>query len=126
MVRKFEELCLPLKNVIMGRHAFNSTDQKQHKSIQSYVSTLKVMAKKCEFGTLHDELIRDRFVCGIHSDTVCAQLLKVKKLILNSAIEICMLMNNLRRATEGNRGQQRTEEGSRGVQCAIQPMCKLR
>ena len=91
LVKKFEELCLPVKNVIMDRHAFNTTDQKQHESIQSYVSTLKVMAKKCDLGTLHDELIRDRLVCGFQSDTVHAQLLKEKKLTLNSAFEICML-----------------------------------
>ncbi len=72
LVKKFDELCLPVKNVIMDRHTFNTTNQKQHESIQSYVSTLKIIAKKYEFGTLRDELIRDRLVCGIHSDTVRA------------------------------------------------------
>ena len=100
LVKKFEELCLPVKNVIMDRHAFNTTDQKRHESIQSYVSALKVMAKKCDFGTLHDELIRDRLVCGIHNDSVRAQLLKEKKLTLNSAVEICMLHE---RSEKGNR-----------------------
>lgn len=96
-----------MKNVIMDRHAFNTTDQKQHESIQSYVSTLKVMAKKCDFGTLHDELIRDRLVCGIQSDTVRAQLLKEKKLTLNSAIEICMLHEQ---SEKGNRELKRETE----------------
>lgn len=27
LVQKFEELCLPVKNVIMDRHAFNTTNQ---------------------------------------------------------------------------------------------------
>lgn len=40
---------------------------------------------------LHDELIRDRLVCGIHNDNIRTQLLKEKNLTLNSAIEICML-----------------------------------
>ena len=62
LVKKCEELCLPVKNVIMDRHAFNMTDQKRHESIQSYFSALKVMAKKCDFWTLHDELIRDCLV----------------------------------------------------------------
>ena len=30
LVKKFEELCLPVKNVIIDRHAFNTTDQKRH------------------------------------------------------------------------------------------------
>lgn len=100
LVQKFEQLCLPVKNEIMDRHAFNTTNQKQHESVQSYVSTLKIMAKKCEFGALNDELIRDRLVCGIHSDPVRAQLLKEKKLTLNSAIEICMLHEQ---SEKGNR-----------------------
>ena len=79
LVQKFEEICLPVKNVIMDRHAFNTTNQKQHESIQSYVSSLRIMARKCDFGTLHDELIRDHLVCGIHSDAVHSQLLKEKK-----------------------------------------------
>ena len=105
--QKFEELCLPVKNVIMDRHAFNTTNQKQHESIQSYVSTLKVMARKCDFGTLHDELIRDRLVCGIHSDAVRTQLLKEKKLTLHLAIEICMLHE---RSEKGNRELKRETE----------------
>ncbi len=51
---------------------------------------LKTLARKFLFGTLHDELIRDRLVCGIHNDNIRTQLLK-KNLTLNSAIEICML-----------------------------------
>lgn len=99
LVKKFEELCLPVKHVIMDRHAFNTTNQKQHESIQSYVSMLKVMAEKFDFGTLHDELIRDLLVCGIQSDTVHAQLLNEKKLTIWPLRSACY-MNNLRRATE--------------------------
>ncbi len=91
LVKKFEEICLPVKNVIMDRHAFNTMNQKPHEMIQSYVATLKTLARKCEFGTLHDDLIRDRLVCGIHNDNIRTQLLKEKNLTLSSAIEICML-----------------------------------
>ncbi len=90
LVKKFEEICLPVKNVIMDRHAFNTMNQKPHETIQSYVAMLKTLARKCEFGTLHDELIRDRLVC-IYNDNIRTQLLKEKNLTLNSAIEICML-----------------------------------
>ncbi len=91
LVKKFEEICLPVKNVIMDRHAFNTMNQKPHETIQLYVAMLKTLARKCKFGTLHDELIRDRLVCGIHNDNIRTQLLKERNLILNSAIEICML-----------------------------------
>lgn len=37
LVRKFEELCLPVQNVIVGRHTFNTTCQKPHETMQAYV-----------------------------------------------------------------------------------------
>ncbi len=83
LVKKFEEICLPVKNVIMDRRAFNTMNQKPHETIQSYVAMLKKLARKCEFGTLHDELIRDRLVCGIHNDNIHTQLQKKKKSNLN-------------------------------------------
>lgn len=60
----------------------------------SNISILHIHIKtngQCEFGAIHDKLIRDRLVCDIYSDIVCTQLLKEKKLTLNLAIEICML-----------------------------------
>ncbi len=76
LVKKFEDICLPVKNIIMDRHAFNTMNQKPHETIQSYVAMLKPLARKCEFATLHEELIRDRLVCGIHIDNIRTQLLK--------------------------------------------------
>lgn len=76
LVKKFEEICLPVKNVIMDRHAFNTTNPKLHETIQFYIATLKTLARKCKFGILHEELIRDRLVCGIHNDNILTKLLK--------------------------------------------------
>lgn len=59
----------------MDSHAFITTYQKPHKTVQSYLATLKTLAAKCKFGTLHDELIRDRLVCGINNDNIHTQLL---------------------------------------------------
>ena len=61
----------------------------QPEPISSYVASLRILANKCEFGTLTDELIRDRIVCGIHSDRVRKHLLYESKLTLESAVTIC-------------------------------------
>lgn len=74
--RKFKEICNPETNVIMERHNFNKRQQKPGETIEAYVSTLRNMAKTCNFGALQDELIRDRLVCGISSDSVRRSLLK--------------------------------------------------
>lgn len=75
----------------MDRHAFNTANQGPSKSIQAYVSTLKILGKKCEFGALRDELIRDRIVCGIRNETLRKQQLGEEKLTLDLAISMCKL-----------------------------------
>ncbi len=115
LLQKFAELCLPRKNIIMDRHVFNTTNQKTGESIQSYVSTLKILAKKCDFGILNDELIRDRIVCGIESDSVRKQLLREKKLTLDSAVNICLLHEQSEKSTK--------ELKHEAEVCAIQDRC---
>ena len=53
----------------------NTANQKAVKSISSYGASLRILAIKCEFGTLAEELIRVRFVYGIYSDRVRKHLL---------------------------------------------------
>ena len=80
---------MPTKNIIIERHRFNTTNQKPTEPISSYVASLRILANKCEFGTVTDELIRDRIVCRIHSDRVRKHLLYESKLTLESAVTIC-------------------------------------
>ena len=90
LIAKFREQYMPTKNIIIDRHNFNPCNQKQSEAFPSYLATIKILAKKCEFGTLNDELIRDRIVCGIYSDRVRKQLLREAALTLSSAVMICM------------------------------------
>lgn len=60
----------------MERHKFNTRNQKEGESIQSYVADLRILASTCEYGALKDDLIRDKIVCGVASNTVRKQLLK--------------------------------------------------
>ena len=89
--RKFKEICNPQGNVIMERHKFNVRNQRDGESIQSYVSDLRILADTCEYGTMKDEFIRDKIVCGIISDRVRKQLLKERALTLDKAVQICQL-----------------------------------
>ena len=93
LIAKFKEQCMPTKNIIIDRHNFNTCNQKQSEAFPSYLATLKILAKKCEFGTLNDELIRYRIVCRIYSDRVRKQLLReaaLRPLTLSSVVMICM------------------------------------
>ena len=76
--RKFAEICGPRGNVIMGRHKLNTRLQKGGEQFQSFVADLRILANICEYGTLKDELIRDKIVCGVVSPLLRKQLLKEK------------------------------------------------
>lgn len=89
--RKFKELCQPQKNITMERYTFNTRNQGPIESIQAYIADLKTLAKTCEFAALHNELIRDRVVCGIHNNHVRKLLLKERDLTLTKAHEICKI-----------------------------------
>lgn len=87
--QKFEEICMPLRNLTFERHLFHTRKQGPSESISSFVTDLKNIARKCEFGDLESELIKDRIVCGINSDAVRRILLREANLTLEKALTIC-------------------------------------
>ena len=92
--RKFAEICGPRENVIMERHKFNTRNQKEGESFQSFVADLRILANTCEYGISKDELIRDKIVCGVSSRHVRKQLLKERELTLDRAIDIGIAIAN--------------------------------
>ena len=44
----------------MERHKFYTRVQKDGELFQSFVADLRILANTCEYGTLKDELIRDK------------------------------------------------------------------
>ena len=54
--QKFEELCMPLKNLTFKRHLFHTTKQRQSKLINSFVTDLKNIAKNVNSVTLSETL----------------------------------------------------------------------
>ena len=53
------------------------------------MNELRKLASKCEYGTLSDELIRDRIAIGISDSSMRARLLRESDLTLNRAIDMC-------------------------------------
>ena len=86
---KYEKYCNPQCNVTYERHQFNTRNQKEGESIDSYVTDLRILSKSCEFGDLTDSLLRDRLVCGVIKDTVRSRLLRETDLTLQKAIDMC-------------------------------------
>ena len=64
-------------------------NQEVGETIDQYITKLKTKARSREFGALKDSLIRDRIVCGIHSDKTRRRLLSEVELTLERTVDIC-------------------------------------
>lgn len=73
----------------MERHKFHTRGQKQGESIQSFISDLRIMAKCFHVRDLTENLICDRIVWGVTSDTLRKALSRDSELKLPKAISIC-------------------------------------
>ena len=70
---------------IAERYRFHKRDQQPGESVSSYVAELRRLARQCNFGDNLETTLRDRFVCGLHSVSVCKALLSEKDLTLTTA-----------------------------------------
>lgn len=95
--RKDIEICIgaleahfkPKRNVVYERYKFNLCSQNAEESVDDYVNRLRKLPSSCQFGTLTDELIRDRLVLGITDRSTKLRLLKEDGLNLNKAVNMC-------------------------------------
>ena len=62
--------CIWKTNTIYERYKLNNRSQEQAESIDTYITTLRALAETCEFGTLKDDLIRVRIVCGVRDNDI--------------------------------------------------------
>ena len=85
VVEKLDAYCSPKKNVTYEHYLFFSCSQ-NGRPIDVFVTDLRTKVKTCEFGTLHNSLIRDRIVCGIDNKNVRQRLLHNNELTLEAAI----------------------------------------
>ena len=78
----------PKKIIIAERFNFHRRNQASDESITEYVAELRKLAASCEFGGNLEESLRDRFVCGLRSESTQKQLLTEADLTFKRAVEI--------------------------------------
>ena len=93
--KTFEQLVGILKKhyepkplVIAERFAFHRRSQRPQESVKDFAAELQRLTIHCEFGAHLDEALRDRFVCGLASETIQKRLLTEKELTFSGAIDI--------------------------------------
>ena len=88
-VKALELYFKPKRNVVYERYQFNMCTQNLEEPVDAYINRLRKAASTCQFGTLTEELIRDRLVIGLQDHSTKLRLLKEESLDLNKALNIC-------------------------------------
>ena len=87
-IETFEAYFRVKRNIIYERTRFNSRNQLEGEPVEQYVLSLHSLARNCEYGTLREELIRDRIVMGIRHKALSRRLQLDAALTLEKAINI--------------------------------------
>ena len=88
-IKALEAYFKPKRNVVYERYLFNMCQRNSSETVDSGVNRLQNVASTCQFGTLTEELIRDRLVIGLQDHTTKLRLLKEENLDMNKALNIC-------------------------------------
>ena len=97
--------------VIAERFHFYQRNQKPGESIADYLAALRRLASRCKFGAFLTEALRDKLVCGMHSESIVKVLLTKANLTLDKAMEISQAMeaaSTQSKELTSTRGSQKT------------------
>lgn len=101
--------CLGETNETYERYIFFTRNQKQGEKIESYVATLRTLAKTCAFNDLEDSLIKDRIVTGISETATRKRLLTTDNLSLKKCVDICRSMETTEKQLQTMTGVKETD-----------------
>lgn len=83
---KFESHFVPRRNIIYERGKFNMRKQEPHETADTFITDLHKLADTCDYGSLKEDLIRDRIVVGLLDKSLSEKLQLDSKLTLQGAI----------------------------------------
>ena len=113
---KFENHFIKRRNTIFERAKFNTRKQEAGESVDSFITDLYCLAKHCNYGTLHDEMIRDRIIVGLLDSRLSEKLQLDADLTLEKAVnsarqsELVKKQQSVVRGAEGQTSQPITVE----------------
>jgi len=85
VIKMFDTHFEPVKNVIFERSKFNSMRQGAN-TIHQFITELQSQADNCDYGTVKNDLIRDRIVVGVNDKKLREYLIDVDDLDLPKCI----------------------------------------
>ena len=87
-MQKLEEHFSPKPSEIVERFRFHTRTRKPGESVANFIASLRALSEHCNFGTVLEDMLRDRLVCGVNDDTTQKRLLAEPNLTYKRAVEI--------------------------------------
>ena len=84
---KFDGYFVKRRNIIFERAKFHRRKQENGGAVDSFITDLYGLAEHCQFGLLHDEMIRDRIVVGLADQKLSEKVQLDADLTLEKAIK---------------------------------------
>eukprot|EP00731_Ephydatia_muelleri_P024869 Em0016g1140a len=118
LIKLMAEHLSPKPPVIVQRYRFHSRVRQLGESVSVYVTQLKELARKCEFGDALNDMLRDRLVCGINDERVQKRLLVEVNLTFDSALKIsqgCEVAERCAKEIHSGRSQELAEHQNQQI-----------
>ncbi|XP_077505285.1 uncharacterized protein LOC144115033 [Amblyomma americanum] len=96
VLKQFDSYFIPWRNVIFEWARFNTRVQNDGESVEDFVIALHKLSNHCEYGTLREELVRDRLVVSIQDQKLSARLQLDADLTLHKALEFIKKVKSVR------------------------------
>ncbi|KHJ41999.1 reverse transcriptase [Trichuris suis] len=92
-------------NEVHARHRLATRKQQPGESIDEFVRALNILSTECNFKAVsatqyREELIRDAFVSGLHSQTIRQRLLESRTCDLASCLDIARILESAQKTSE--------------------------
>ena len=104
---RYEAYFVKKRNVIYERAKFNLRKQEDGEPVDDFVTSLYSLAQYCNFGDLHDEMIRDRLVVGLRDANLSEKLQLDSELTLEKAIAMARQSESVKLQQATVRGEQK-------------------
>ena len=89
VLSKLDSCFTPRKLVIASRYRFRCCRQDSGESLDAYMTRLKTLSKQCDFGSEHDNSLRDQLVFGCHDDKHRERFLREENISLADTLSLC-------------------------------------
>lgn len=93
VLQKFDDHCLPQKNVAMESYKFNNLVQKEKQTFNEFLTELRTQLERCEYNctcglSYESRMLRDRIITGVFDKKLQLKLLDGRDETLEKVIDI--------------------------------------